>query len=90
MRENRGVEGISDHIIICGHQRIGPVLARELALNGSPFVIDDLELTDFAFFAGAGDVFHIWNPRKLLADSDVPEGTRKRCAHAMKEKGATL
>jgi MraZ protein len=54
------------------------------------FVIDDLELTDFAFFAGAGDVFHIWNPRKLLADSDVPEGTRKRCAHAMKEKGATL
>ena len=43
MRENRGVEGISDHIIICGYQRIGPVLARELALNGSPFVIDDLE-----------------------------------------------
>ncbi len=54
------------------------------------FVIEDLGLTDFAFFAGAGDVFHIWNPRRLLADQDVPEGTRKRCAFAMKEKGAAL
>ena len=45
---------------------------------------------DFVFFAGAGDVFHLWNPRKLIANPDVPEGTRKRCAFAMKEKGASL
>jgi MraZ protein len=54
------------------------------------FVIDDLGLTNFAFFAGAGDVFHIWNPHRLLANPDVPEGTRKRCAFAMKEKGVAL
>lgn len=54
------------------------------------YVTDELELTDFAFFAGAGDVFHLWNPRKLLANPDVPEGTRKRCAFAMKEKGLAL
>lgn len=51
------------------------------------FVIDELGLTDFAFFAGAGDVFHIWNPRRLVADPAVPEGTRKRCAFEMKQKG---
>jgi MraZ protein len=54
------------------------------------YVIEDLGLTDFAFFAGAGDVFHIWNPHTLLNNSDVPEGTRKRCAFAMKEKGVAL
>ena len=54
------------------------------------YVIDELQLTDFAFFAGAGDVFHLWNPRKLIANPDVPEGTRKRCAFAMKEKGVAL
>ncbi len=54
------------------------------------YVIGDLELTDYAFFAGAGDVFHIWNPRKLLADPNVPEGTRKRCAFAMQEKGVAV
>lgn len=43
MRENRRVEGISHHTIICGFGRIGQVLARELALNGSPFVIVDLD-----------------------------------------------
>ena len=51
------------------------------------FVIGELGLTDFAFFAGAGDVFHIWNPRRLISDTDVPEGTRKRCAFAMQERG---
>jgi MraZ protein len=51
------------------------------------YVIDELGLTDFAYFAGAGDVFHIWNPRRLITDPNVPEGTRKRCAFEMKEKG---
>ena len=51
------------------------------------YVIDALDLTDFAYFSGAGDVFHIWNPRKLVADMTVPEGTRRRCAFEMKAKG---
>jgi MraZ protein len=51
------------------------------------YIIDDLGLTDVAYFAGAGDVFHIWNPRRLVADPQVPEGTRKRCAFEMKSKG---
>ncbi len=51
------------------------------------YVIEAVGLDDFAFFAGVGDVFHIWNPRALVANGDVPEGTRKRCAFAMKDKG---
>lgn len=43
MRESRRVEGISHHTIICGFGRIGQVLARELAVHGSPFVIVDLD-----------------------------------------------
>lgn len=54
------------------------------------FVIEDLELTDFAFFSGAADVFHIWNPRQLIADTRVPESTRRRCAYEMKVKGVAL
>lgn len=51
------------------------------------YVLEAVEIDDYAFFAGVGDVFHIWNPRTLMAAADVPEGTRKRCAHAMKDRG---
>jgi len=54
------------------------------------YVADDLGLTDYAFFTGGDEVFHIWNPRRLIADPTVPEGTRKRCLFEMKKKGATL
>ncbi len=54
------------------------------------YVADDLGLTDFAFFTGGDEVFHIWNPRRLIADPNVPEGTRKRCLFEMKKKGAAL
>ena len=53
------------------------------------YVLEAVELDDYAFFAGVGDTFHIWNPRTLLANQSVPDGTRKRCAFAMKEKGVT-
>ncbi len=43
MQKNRRVEGISHHSIICGYGRIGQVLALELARNGSPFVIVDVD-----------------------------------------------
>ena len=54
------------------------------------YVADDLGLTDYAFFTGGDEVFHIWNPRRLIADPNVPEGTRKRCLFEMKKKGAAL
>ncbi len=51
------------------------------------YVIGELGLEDYVFFAGAGDVFHLWNPRKLIADADAPEGTKKRCLFEMRERG---
>ena len=54
------------------------------------YVADDLGLTDYAYFTGGDEVFHIWNPRRLIADPNVPEGTRKRCLFEMKKKGAAL
>ena len=51
------------------------------------YVIEALGIDEHAFFAGAADVFHIWNPRVLLTADGVPEGTRRRCAFAMKDKG---
>ena len=58
--------------------------------NLPDYVADDLGLTDYAFFTGGDEVFHIWNPRRLIADLAVPEGTRKRCLFEMKKKGLTL
>jgi MraZ protein len=70
---------------------VDPVAFDEAGRFGLPdYVIDELGLDGFAFFAGAGDVIHIWNPHRLIADPDVPEGTRKRCRFAMKEKGLAL
>ncbi|UVO54480.1 division/cell wall cluster transcriptional repressor MraZ [Sphingomonas sp. SUN039] len=54
------------------------------------FVAFDLGLTDYAFFTGGDEVFHIWNPRRLIADPNVPEGTHKRCLFEMNKKGAAL
>ena len=51
------------------------------------YVIEAVGLDDYAFFAGVGDTFHIWNPQTLLNADGVPEGTRKRCAFALKERG---
>jgi MraZ protein len=54
------------------------------------FVAFDLGLTDYAYFSGGDEVFHIWNPRRLIADPNVPEGTRKRCQFEMQKKGVVL
>ncbi len=50
------------------------------------FAIEVLDLADYVFFVGAGDVLQLWNPRTLIDADGVPEGTRKRCAFEMKAR----
>lgn len=40
-RKSRDIETIDQHIIVCGYGRIGQTLARELAANGTPFLVVD-------------------------------------------------
>src|SRR6201993_3007291 len=43
LKKSRQVEGISRHAIICGYGRIGQILAHDLAENGIPFVVVDID-----------------------------------------------
>jgi len=54
MQQSRRVEGISHHTIICGFGRIGQILAQELARNGTPFVIVDIDKERLTQAHGAG------------------------------------
>lgn len=43
-RMTKGIEQLKGHTIICGHGRLGTILARELHLAGKDFVVIDADL----------------------------------------------
>src|SRR5258708_12790916 len=43
LKKSRQVEGISRHAIVCGYGRIGQILAHDLAANGFPVVVVDID-----------------------------------------------
>jgi len=43
-RNSRGIERLSDHIIICGYGRMGRILAQELQTKKQPLVVVDTDL----------------------------------------------
>jgi voltage-gated potassium channel len=57
LKKSRQVEGVSQHAIICGYGRIGQILARDLAANGYPFVVVDLDDERLAMAETAGYLF---------------------------------
>src|SRR6201987_5503676 len=57
LKKSRQVEGISRHAIICGYGRIGQILARDLAENGFPFVVVDIDDDRLAMAEAAGYLF---------------------------------
>ena len=57
LKKSRQVEGISHHAIICGYGRIGQILARDLAANGFPFVVVDLDDERLNMAEAAGCLF---------------------------------
>jgi MraZ protein len=54
-------------------------------LNG--FLREDMKLTNFAFFAGVGHVFEIWDPQTLLDAADVDDRVKRACRWHMAQKG---
>lgn len=40
-RMTKGIEGLKDHVIICGYGRVGQILARDLLRANCPFVVID-------------------------------------------------
>src|SRR3982074_1724810 len=57
LKKSRQVEGVSQHAIICGYGRIGQILARDLAANGFPFVVVDLDDERLTMAEAAGCLF---------------------------------
>jgi len=57
LKKSRQVEGISQHAIICGYGRIGQILAHDLAANGFPFVVVDLDDERLTMAEAAGCLF---------------------------------
>ena len=53
-----------------------------------PFLRKKADLSDLAFFWGAGDTVEIWNPRTLMADANADAAKKERCAWLMAERGA--
>ena len=47
------------------------------------FFKDEVRITDWAFFVGAGPTFNIWAPEVLLASEEASQRLRSRCAHMM-------
>lgn len=43
LMKSRNIEGLSEHTIICGYGRIGQIIAQDLADEGFPFVVVDLD-----------------------------------------------
>ena len=54
-------------------------------LNG--FLRDDMKLTSFAFFAGVGNVFEVWNPQTLLDAANVDDRIKRACRWHLAQKG---
>ena len=57
LKKSRQVEGISQHVIVCGYGRIGQILARELQEAGRPFVVVDLDDARLALAESSGCLF---------------------------------
>jgi voltage-gated potassium channel len=57
LKKSRQVEGVSQHAIICGYGRIGQILAHDLAVDGFPFVVVDMDDERLAMAEGAGYLF---------------------------------
>lgn len=53
-------------------------------LNG--FLRDDMNLTKFAFFAGVGNVFEVWDPQTLLDAPDVDDRLKRACRWHLSQK----
>jgi MraZ protein len=54
-------------------------------LNG--FLREDMKLTNFAFFAGVGNIFEVWNPQTLLNAVQVDDRIKRACRWHMSQKG---
>jgi MraZ protein len=54
-------------------------------LNG--FLRNDMKLTNFAFFAGVGHVFEIWDPQTLLDATNVDDRLKRACRWQLAQKG---
>ena len=57
LKKSRQVEGIGQHVIVCGYGRIGQILARELQEAGRPFVVVDLDDARLALAESSGCLF---------------------------------
>jgi voltage-gated potassium channel len=57
LKKSRQVEGISRHAIVCGYGRIGQILAHDLAANGFPFVVVDIDDDRLAMAEASGYLF---------------------------------
>jgi MraZ protein len=53
-------------------------------LNG--FLREDMKLTNFAFFAGVGHVFEVWDPQTLLDATDVDDRLKRACRWHLAQK----
>jgi len=47
-------------------------------------------IEDLALFIGAGETFHLWNPRRFLDDPDVHPDMKDVCLFRLEERGITL
>lgn len=53
-------------------------------LNG--FLREDMKFTSFAFFAGVGHVFEVWDPQTLLDAPDVDDRLKRACRWHLAQK----
>ena len=44
-------------------------------------------IEDLALFIGAGETFHIWNPKLFLDDTNVPEDMKDIARYRLEERG---
>jgi MraZ protein len=51
------------------------------------FLRDDMNLKDYAFFAGVGAMFEIWDPATLLASASVDDRVKRACRWHLQQKG---
>ena len=45
------------------------------------------QIDDLALFIGAGETFHIWNPKLFLDDANVPEDLKDIARFRLEERG---
>ena len=45
------------------------------------------QIEDLALYLGTGETFHIWNPRLLLEDKNIPEDLKDIARYRLEERG---